>query len=205
MMGCMSVPPRPLFVRILRTLGGLVLGGLLFLVAAYAYVHGGGNFHAVKPGEVYRSSWLGGEGLDKAVDRLGVKSVLNLCGPQPGAAWYEGEVAVSRRRGLSFVNLSLSANTELDAAQVAQLTKALRDAPKPLLIHCRAGSDRTGLAAALFVAAHGGTYREAQEQLSLYYGHFPYFGSKSVAMDITLQRFYESVAGRQVASQAGAR
>jgi protein tyrosine/serine phosphatase len=201
----MSVPPRPLFVRILRTLGGLVLGGLLFLIAAYAYVHGGGNFHAVKPGAVYRSAWLGGEGLDKAVDRLGVKSVLNLCGAQPGAAWYEGEVAVSRRRGLKFIDLGLSANTALDAAQVAQLAKVLRDAPKPLLIHCRAGSDRTGLAAALYVATHGGTYREAQDQLSLYYGHFPYFGSKSVAMDVTLERFYESVAGRQVVSQDLAR
>jgi protein tyrosine/serine phosphatase len=101
--------------------------------------------------------------------------------------------------------LALSANTELDLKQVADLVEALRDAPKPLLIHCRAGSDRTGLASALYVASHGGTYRDACEQLSLYYGHFPYFGSKSVAMDVTLERFYESVAGRRVAGQAGVR
>lgn len=178
---------------------------LLALTGAYAYVHVGGNFHQVEKGVVYRSSWLGSEKLEQAVDRLGVKSVLNLCGEQPGAAWYEGEVEVSRRRGVKFVSLALSANTALDASQVAKLAEVVRDAPKPLLIHCRAGSDRTGLASAIYVALRGGSLRDAQDQLSLYYGHFPYFGSKSVAMDITLERFYPSLANRQVVSQAGAR
>jgi protein tyrosine/serine phosphatase len=154
---------------------------------------------------VYRSSWLGSKKLEQAVDRLGVKTVLNLCGEQPGVEWYEGEVEVSRRRGIKFVSMSLSANVALDASQLAKLTDALRDAPKPLLIHCRAGSDRTGLASAIYVATHGGSYHEAREQLSLYYGHFPYLGSKSAAMGISLERFFESVAGRRVAGQAGSR
>ena len=193
------------FVRAFRVVGLLAIALLLFLGGAYAYVHGGGNFHEVEKGVVYRSSWLGSEKLEQAVDRLGVKSVLNLCGEQPGVAWYEGEVEVSRRRGVKFVSLALSANTALDASQVAKLAEVVRDAPKPLLIHCRAGSDRTGLASAIYVALRGGSLRDAQDQLSLYYGHFPYFGSKSVAMDITLERFYPSVANRQVVSQAGAR
>jgi protein tyrosine phosphatase (PTP) superfamily phosphohydrolase (DUF442 family) len=201
----MSLPVRHPFVRAFRVVGLLTLAVLLFLVGAYGYVHGGGNFHEVEKGVLYRSSWLGAEGLEKAITRHGVKSVLNLCGEQPGDAWYDGEVEVSRRRGIKFVSMGLSANTALDAAQLVNLTDALRDAPKPLLIHCRAGSDRTGLACAIYVASHGGSYRDAQAQLSLYYGHFPYFGSKSVAMDITLERFFESVAGRRVAGQAGVR
>ena len=115
------------------------------------------------------------------------------------------QVEVSRRRGVKFVNMALSANTALDAAQLAKLTDALRDAPKPLLIHCRAGSDRTGLASAIYVATHGGSYHDAQNQLSLYYGHFPYLGSKSAAMGISLERFYESLAGRHVVSQVESR
>jgi protein tyrosine phosphatase (PTP) superfamily phosphohydrolase (DUF442 family) len=193
------------FVRAFRVVGLLAIALLLFLGGAYAYVHGGGNFHEVEKGVLYRSSWLGAEGLEKAIARHGVKSVLNLCGEQPGDVWYEGEKSVSQRRGVKFVSLGLSANTALDAKQVASLVEILRDSPKPLLIHCRAGSDRTGLAAAIYVASHGGTYRDACEQLSLYYGHFPYFGSKSVAMDVTLERFYESVAGLRVVSQAGSR
>ena len=186
-------------------MGLTLLVGLLALVGAYTWVHGGGNFHEVEKGAVYRSALLGSEKLEQAVDRLGVKTVLNLCGEQPGVEWYEGEVEVSRRRGVKFVNMALSANTALDAAQLAKLTDALRDAPKPLLIHCRAGSDRTGLASAIYVATHGGSYHDAQNQLSLYYGHFPYLGSKSAAMGISLERFYESLAGRRVVSQAESR
>jgi len=193
------------FVRVFRVVGLLTLAVLLFLGGAYGYVHGGGNFHEVEKGVIYRSSWLGADGLEKAIARYGVKSVLNLCGEQPGDAWYDGETKVARQHGIVFRSLALSANTELDVKQVAALGEALREAPKPLLIHCRAGSDRTGLACAIYVASHGGSYRDACEQLSLYYGHFPYFGSKSVAMDVTLERFYESVAGRRVAGQAGAR
>ena len=202
----MTPPQRPAFlVKFARATAATMLFVLLALAGAYAYVHVGGNFHEVEKGVVYRSSWLGSEKLEQAVDRLGVKSVLNLCGEQPGVAWYEGEVEVSRRRGVKFVSLALSANTALDAGQVAKLADIVRDAPKPLLIHCRAGSDRTGLASAVYVALRGGSLRDAQDQLSLYYGHFPYFGSKSVAMDVTLERFYPSVANRQVVSQAGAR
>lgn len=201
----MTLPMRHPFIRAFRTAGLLALAILLFLGGAYAYVHGGGNFHEVEKGVIYRSSWLGAEGLEKAISRHGVKSVLNLCGEQPGDTWYEGETQVARRHGISFRSLAFSAKNELDAKQVAELVEALRDAPKPLLIHCRAGSDRTGLACAIYVAWHGGSYREACEQLSLYYGHFPYFGSKSVAMDVTLERFYESVAGRRVVTQAESR
>ena len=202
----MTSPRRPTFlVRFARAVGAMLLVVLLALVGAYTWVHGGGNFHEVEKGVIYRSSWLGGEGLEKAIARHGVRSVLNLCGAQPGDAWYDGETKVACQRGVVFRSLALSAKNELDAKQVAELVAFLRDAPKPLLIHCRAGSDRTGLACAIYVALHGGSYRDAQEQLSLYYGHFPYFGSKSVAMDVTLERFYESVAGRQVASQAGSR
>jgi protein tyrosine phosphatase (PTP) superfamily phosphohydrolase (DUF442 family) len=193
------------FVRAFRVVGLLAIALLLFLGGAYAYVHGGGNFHEVEKGVLYRSSWLGSVGLEKAIARHGVKSVLNLCGEQPGDAWYDGETQVARRRGIMFRSLALSAKNELDARQLAELVEALRDAPKPLLIHCRAGSDRTGLACAIYVASHGGSYRDACEQLSLYYGHFPYFGSKSVAMDVTLERFYESVAGLRIVTQAESR
>ena len=201
----MTLPMRHPFIRAFHAAGLLALAVLLFLGGAYGYVHGGGNFHEVEKGVLYRSSWLGAEGLEKAIARYGVKSVLNLCGEQPGDAWYDGETKVARRHGISFRSLAFSAKNELDAKQVAELVEALRDAPKPLLIHCRAGSDRTGLACAIYVAWRGGSYRDACEQLSLYYGHFPYFGSKSVAMDVTLERFYESVAGRRVVTQAESR
>jgi protein tyrosine/serine phosphatase len=189
----------------LRLVGAVVLAGLLSVVGAYVYVHGGGNFHEVKKGILYRSSWLGATGLEKAIADHGVRSVLNLCGEQPGEAWFDGEVKVARRHGVDFRSLSFSAKQELDAPQVRNLLAVLRTAPKPLLIHCRAGSDRTGLACAIYVASAGGSYREACEQLSLYYGHFPFWGSPTVAMDNTLERFFLGLAGQEVVSRAPAR
>jgi protein tyrosine/serine phosphatase len=201
----MMASVRAFLVHSLKLAGAFALGSLLLLAGSYAYVHGAGNFHEVRKGVLYRSSCLGAEGLEKAIARHGVRSVLNLCGEQPGEAWYDGEVRVSRRHGVDFRSLPFSAKQELDASQVRNLIALLRDAPKPLLIHCRAGSDRTGLACALYVAACGGSYREACEQLSLYYGHFPFFGSKTVAMDATLDRFFPGLAGQEVVSRSGAR
>lgn len=193
------------FGRHLSAIGGGLLVVFLLLVAAYVYVHGSGNYHEVEKGILYRSSWLGAERLERAVSENSIKTVLNLCGDQPGETWYEGERIVAARHGLKFISLGLSANDVPDSAQISRLIEILRDAPKPLLIHCRAGSDRTGLACALYLAARGGTLREAHEQLSLYYGHFPFLGSKSVAMDVALERFYPSVANRKVVSQAEVR
>jgi undecaprenyl-diphosphatase len=54
--------------------------------------------------------------------------------------------------------------------------KALLDifgtAPKPLLIHCQAGADRSGLAAAIWkMAVDGAPKSEARKQLSVLFGH----------------------------------
>lgn len=44
--------------------------------------------------------------------------------------------------------------------------------PKPILIHCRSGADRSGLAAALYVSKVAGLDNaKAEAQLSFYYGH----------------------------------
>ena len=67
---------------------------------------------------------------------------------------------------------------------MARISALLRSAPKPVLIHCQSGADRSGLVAALYeytIAAR--PLEEAQEQLSLLFGHFPYLWSRTGAMD----------------------
>lgn len=49
----------------------------------------------------------------------------------------------------------------------------MRSLPKPMLIRCRHGSDRTGLATALYLAAlTGASETGAEDQLSSRFGHF---------------------------------
>ncbi|RYD71062.1 MAG: hypothetical protein EOP84_25560 [Verrucomicrobiaceae bacterium] len=49
----------------------------------------------------------------------------------------------------------------------------LKDAPKPVLIHCRGDSDRSGLASAIFMhSVRGGEIETAEGQIPLNFGHF---------------------------------
>ena len=74
--------------------------------------------------------------------------------------------------------------------------RILRDAPKPLLIHCRSGADRTGLASVIYQAVIKGMDEDrAESQLSLRFGHFsvPVL-SQAWPMDQTWERIEAKTA-----------
>ena len=171
-------------VRAVCLVLGLLLGPLSYLGALQLT----GNFHTVIPGELYRSAQPTGDDIARDIREHGIKSVLNLRGPHPGEAWYDEELATSARLGIRHFDLPLSAKRELNDPEVARLETAMRDAPKPLLVHCKSGADRAGLAASLYLLIRGRSADDAGTQLSLIYGHFPFLGSRSVAMDRTFER-----------------
>jgi len=147
-----------------------------------------GNFHTVAAGKLYRSAQPSAQDLVGYAQTLGIKSVINLRGPRPGEPWYDDEVRVSKELGLYHADAGISATQELSAAQVDELEKALRDAPAPLLLHCKSGADRTGLAAALYVLdIQHRPVETAARQLSWMYGHWPFWGSRTAAMDRTFE------------------
>src|SRR5207247_355392 len=117
-------------------------------------------------------------------------SVLNLRGANPGTPWYDAEIAASSELGLAHYDYPLSAKRFVTGEQIAEILEIVRGAPKPLLIHCKSGSDRAGLVAALYrFAETGATAAEADRELSLVYGHFPYLTSRSGAMDDSFWAF----------------
>jgi len=151
-----------------------------------------GNKHTSIPGELYRSAQPTGEDIKRYAKRYGIKSIINLRGENVQDAWYKEEVAAANALGITHMNFRMKAARELTSQEALALIELMRNAPKPLLIHCRAGSDRTGLAAALYVAAvsKGGEH-EAEDQLSLRYGHLPYypfFWTEAQAMYRTFER-----------------
>lgn len=159
----------------------LIAGGYAAYCGVIIY---DGNFRSVEAGVLYRSAQLDKADLEIFARRYGIRSVLNLRGANPGAPWYQSEMAAVGDLGLTHYDYAISAKRFVTSAQIAQIIEIVRTAPKPLLIHCQSGADRSGLVAALYeyAVAHAAA-ATADRQLSLAYGHFPYLTSKSGAMD----------------------
>jgi undecaprenyl-diphosphatase len=187
----MTRAPAPtrwrLWVRRLALGAGALLGATVLVAGGiYGVVQSGGNLHPVEAGVVYRSAQLSGEGLDHVFREYGIRSVLNLRGNNAGKSWYDDEVRTARGDGLVHIDYALSAEHDVTPAQMAELVQLVAQAPKPLLIHCNAGADRTGLVSALYELSRGTPPAQAGTQLSLRYGHFPWLWSKTGAMDRSL-------------------
>ncbi len=187
-----AVCPKAL-TALTRTLkaGVIAVGMTAGSIGAYwGVVQYQGNFHTVEEGALYRSAQLGGDELQKAVRDHGIRAILNLRGAHPGEAWYDDEIAVSKALAIAHYDYPLSASRIVTDKQIADLLGMLRDAPKPLLVHCKSGADRTGLVSALYrFSVDGKSADEADAQLTMLYGHFPYLTSRTRAMDDSFWAF----------------
>ena len=170
----------------LRTAIAILAGGASYLSAIQA----SGNFATVVEAEVYRSNQVTPDRLRAYHDRYGIRTILNLRGASPGSEWYRRELEEARDLGIHVIDFGVSAQHELSDMQIAELAAILRDAPKPLLIHCKSGADRTGLASVMYQAVIKGIdEEEAEQQLSLRFGHFPVpLLSQAWPMDQTWER-----------------
>ena len=151
-----------------------VAGSILIFFAGgtYFYIDHTGNFRTVSPGRVYRSGQLTEKQLVEYVGEYGIRSVLNLRGRNEQSDWWKEEVAAAGRLGLKHYDLGLSARKEPTEKEIQKLLAILQEAPKPLLIHCFGGADRSGLASAIYLCRFEGySYEEARKQLSFIYGH----------------------------------
>jgi uncharacterized protein (TIGR01244 family) len=147
------------------------------------------NFHTVSPGQIYRSAQMTPDALSRAVQQHGIKTVVNLRG-NVEEDWYNAETNASAKLGVKHYDFSLSATTELTDPQMGEILATIAAAPKPVLIHCKSGSDRTGLISALCVYdLDGKSASAASRQLSVLYGHVPWFGNATVAMDRSFWRY----------------
>jgi protein tyrosine phosphatase (PTP) superfamily phosphohydrolase (DUF442 family) len=152
-----------------------------------------GNIHPVADRSAFRSGQLSAVQLEQFVTENGIKTIINLRGEHPEERWYQEENAASRRLNVEHIDLGLSASHEPDDQTLKQLIRLMRQAKQPILIHCEAGADRSGLAAALYRFAVSGDKPEiAEKQLSIFYGHFPWLGSRTGAMDRAFRRVMDA-------------
>lgn len=85
-----------------------ILAGVLVLLGLIAgprvwYLEEQGNFHAITPGEAYRSAQLDRDELEHYVRQYKIRSIINLRGERTGKPWYKEEIATAARDRKSVV------------------------------------------------------------------------------------------------------
>ena len=143
-----------------------------------------GNFHAVIPGQLYRSAQPSRAQLEDYVRQYGIKTIVNLRGRNE-ARWYAEETAVAERLGVQHIDFGMSATKILSVDKAKDLIDIMKSAPRPILVHCMSGADRTGLFSLIYSREVAGLpEEEAQWQLSFLFGHIgvPYI-SGAFAME----------------------
>lgn len=171
----------------------LILAGILSLLWWVGVF--GGNVREVDPGRLYRSAQLTDGTLAGTMERYGIRSVINLRGAQPRAPFYQSEMRVCKELGAQHRDVALSAYALPPPAELRKVLLAFDQLPRPILLHCRGGSDRTGLVSALYeIVYEGRSVDEAEStQLTWRYGHLSF--SRSRAMDRFFALYRDSSHG----------
>lgn len=157
---------------------------LVSIVVIVSIIRYQGNFHEISEGKFYRSAQLNKDQFASYIQRYKIKSILNLRGENPKQPWYRDEMFVATNLKVAHFDYALSATHAVKQQQIDEIIDIISRAPLPILVHCQAGADRTGLVAAIYEYVFDNKSAAiADQQLSLKYGHFPYLGSKTHAMD----------------------
>jgi protein tyrosine/serine phosphatase len=135
----------------------LPVGGFLLLAAAIVlgYLHWGTsslprNFLVVEPGRLYRSAQPDAAQFAYVIKQYGIRTVINLRNPAKDRQ-YVADGPLVRPYGVRVVRLPISSTVPLDKEQLATLRKVYNDPRNyPILVHCKDGHARSGVAAAIW-------------------------------------------------------
>lgn len=123
----------------------------------------------------------------------GVRTVLNLRNDT-----HLAPVKLAKERcaqlGLTYVNFPMAPRRAPKRQELLDLIALMPTLEKPVLMHCKSGADRTGLAAAIWLLTQDGApLHIAQQQLSLRYLHRR--DSETGVLDAVLDMFGAAPAG----------
>lgn len=172
----------------------LLLGVPVFMYCYY--MEENANFHTVSEGLLYRSGQVDRYLIEKYAKDLNIHTIVNLRGSNPDRNWYLEEITISRELGIVHIDIEdLSARRYLPPHEIENILHRIILLPKPILIHCSGGADRSGIIAAAWRLRYELDHpSKAFQQLSWRYGHFPYLWpdwKKTRAMDRSFRDYVE--------------
>jgi protein tyrosine/serine phosphatase len=175
------------FVR--KVLAGAIVTVALVIGLYAGYLLVDDNFHTVVRGRLYRSAQPTAELIEAWHAQYGIRTIINLRGAHPKSAWYKIERIMANALHIRLIDFTMSANHDLSTEQANELLNILSKAEGPILIHCKNGADRSGIASAFYVAAVAkGSEFYAELQLTPLYGHFPLWFLPAFSMDRSYEK-----------------
>jgi protein tyrosine/serine phosphatase len=134
------------------------------------------NFHWVVPGVAARAAQAWAGGLGPFLTARGIRAIINLRGRNDDLSWWRNETGAAAARGIGHFDAMLDSRRLPTREMLTALLAAFDAAPRPFMLKCSGGQDRTSFAAALFlIHARGwGAMAEAKAQFARFpYLHFP--------------------------------
>jgi len=154
----------------------LVTVALLFCGIYYGFMSD--RLYAVVEDRIYRSAQLSAAGLEKVINKHGIKTIINLRGVHNKEKWYHLEKETALKNKAALYSISMPDHDLPRYSALNRLTDLLLTAERPLLVHCRRGADRAGLAGALtLIVVKDLPLSQAKKQFSWRYGVVPFLGS----------------------------
>ena len=150
---------------------GLPIFALLITLTAYVLTFD--NFHTIlAQHQIFGSAQMSGTQLEQAIQEHEIRTIINLRGDLP-TAWYQEECQVARRHEVEHHDFNFCSVMLPPRQDMIRLLHVLQSAPRPLLIHCQSGIDRTGLAAitCILLLDENGSPAKARAHLSPWRGH----------------------------------
>lgn len=147
------------------------------------------NLEEIAPG-VWRSNQPGPRRVARYA-RMGIKTILVLRGVGE-EAHFQLEKDACARHGIALEVVTLNVTKAFPASRFLTLLETFRAIEGPFLMHCKSGSDRAGLASALYLLDQGRPVAEARKMLSLRYLHLS--NSDAGILDVMLDHFEEEQA-----------
>jgi protein tyrosine phosphatase (PTP) superfamily phosphohydrolase (DUF442 family) len=134
------------------------------------------NLGIVDGGRVVRSAQPTA-GLKDMIRDHKLASILNLRGGSPRNDYYSNEVRVAKEAGVDFYDVSMSATKRPKRLDLLRLIDVVNRCKYPLLIHCKSGADRTGLATTIYrMIVLDEPPEQALGAFTIYHSHVPILG-----------------------------
>lgn len=130
------------------------------------------NFHWVVPGEIARSSQAYLGFLQSLLKAHGIEGVVNLRGTKPGWRWWDYETRVCADLEIAHRDVRFNSRRLPSRAILLDMLDAFDEAPRPFLVKCSGGQDRTSFASALYLLHTRGW--NAREQAEAQFARWPY-------------------------------